>query len=133
MRTHAFRLTPGTDLRAGIEAAAAEFGAAAIVVLTCVGSLERAALRMAGRSDVETLVGDLEIVSLVGTLSPDGAHLHLAVADASGRMTGGHLEPGCIVRTTAEVVLGGLEGVRFRRPVDPATTWDELVVERVDV
>jgi len=73
--------------------------------------------------------GDLEILSLVGTLSEDGPHLHLTVGDAGCAVRGGHAREGSIVRTTAEVVLGELDDVVFRRPVDPTTGWDELVVE----
>jgi predicted DNA-binding protein with PD1-like motif len=71
---------------------------------------------------------DLEILSLVGTLAEDGPHLHLAVSDDTGAMTGGHLQEGSIVRTTAEVVIGELDDVVFRRPIDPATGWDELEI-----
>lgn len=128
VQTIAFRLRPGQDLRLEVEAVARANGLQAAVVLTCVGSLSRAALRMAGVDATTYLDGDLEIVSFVGTISGDGPHLHLAVSDSTGRMTGGHAQPGSIVRTTAEVVLGELEDVVFTRPIDPQTTWDELVV-----
>jgi predicted DNA-binding protein with PD1-like motif len=71
-------------------------------------------------------------VSLVGTLSMDGAHIHVAIADATGAVTGGHLLAGSIVRTTAELVLGDVDDVRFHRPIDPETTYDELVIEPRD-
>ena len=35
--------------------------------------------------------------------SPDGAHLHIAIAVSSGDVIGGHLGPGSLVRTTAEL------------------------------
>ena len=47
---------------------------------------------------------DADVPQVVVTLSPDGAHLHGSVADANGEVMGGHVMPGCIVRTTAEVV-----------------------------
>ncbi|MBL9059102.1 MAG: DUF296 domain-containing protein, partial [Mangrovicoccus sp.] len=68
----------------------------------------------------------LEIVALSGTLSRDGVHLHLAVADATGAMTGGHLLAGSLVRTTAELVLALAAEVVFHRPLDPATGYPEL-------
>ena len=129
MRTLAFRLRPGQDLRIETVAAARAAGFRAAIVLTCVGSLSRAALRPAGIDRTDVLEGDMEILSFVGTISPDGPHLHLAVADSAGTMTGGHAQEGSIVRTTAEIVLAELEDVVFTRPVDPVTTWDELVVE----
>jgi len=34
------------------------------------------------------------------------------------------------VRTTAELVIGELEGVTFARATDPATGWRELIVRQ---
>ncbi|HEX6885157.1 MAG TPA: PPC domain-containing DNA-binding protein [Planctomycetota bacterium] len=128
MRTHALRLSPGQDLRLALEEATLSLGLAAGCVLTCVGSLVRARLRLAGSEQVLELEGPLEIVALVGTLSPDGPHLHAALADGEGRVLGGHVLAGCLVHTTAELVLGELEGLAFARAQDPATGWRELVV-----
>jgi predicted DNA-binding protein with PD1-like motif len=127
-RFAAVRLTPGEDLRAGIEAAFAATGARAGFIAAAVGSLGPAALRYAGEEGAATVDGPLEIVALSGTLSVDGAHLHLAVSRADGTVAGGHLLPGSVVRTTAEVVLGLLPGLAFDRPVDPATGYRELRV-----
>lgn len=124
---HALRLHPGDDLKDSLVAWSEDVGAAS--VLTCVGSLRTAALRFADQPEPTLLEGPFEIVSLVGTLSPDGAHLHLAVADATGRTVAGHLGSGSLVYTTAEVVLGALPAYRFSRQPDPQTTWRELVIE----
>jgi predicted DNA-binding protein with PD1-like motif len=129
VRTIAARLHPGDDLRLGAIAMARDAGLLAPVIVTCVGSLSRVALRMAGVPATTMFEDDFEIVSFVGTLAVDGPHLHLAVSDASGRMFGGHAQEGSIVRTTAEIVIGELEDVTFTRTVDPATGWDELVIE----
>jgi uncharacterized protein len=128
-RTIAARLMPGDDLLDGLVALARAEGLLAPAVVTCVGSLARVSLRMAGADRSTTIDGVFEIVSLVGTLSPDGAHLHVSISDEAGTVSGGHLLPGSIVRTTAEVVLVEVDDVGFRRVVDPATGWDELVVE----
>jgi uncharacterized protein len=105
MRTIALRLSPGADLKAELAALAARERVRAGWVLTCVGSLSRARLRLAGGAEHATWQGAFEIVALNGTLSQDGNHLHIAVADDQGRTVGGHLAEGCAVRTTAEVVL----------------------------
>jgi hypothetical protein len=47
-------------------------------------------------------------------------------------MRGGHVQDGNVVRTTAEIVLGELTDVAFRRPVDPETGWDELEIRPRD-
>jgi predicted DNA-binding protein with PD1-like motif len=129
MRTHAIRLVPGEDLRLALEHETRSRGLDAACIVSCVGSLARAKLRRAGGDALLELDGPLEIVSLVGTLSPDGPHLHVALADGEGRVCGGHLLAGCPIHTTAEIVLGELEGVSFARVLDPATGWRELVVQ----
>jgi predicted DNA-binding protein with PD1-like motif len=97
-------------------------------VIRCVGSLSRAALRLAGNGGGTIIEGPLEIVSLSGTLSPHGPHLHIAIADSIGRVLGGHLLDGCIVLTTAEIVLAVMPEVRFSRRRDDATGFAELVI-----
>ena len=124
----AFRLGPGADLRQGLEAAFAAEPEPSGFVASCVGSLARAALRYAGEDGAGATAGPLELVSLSGTLSADGPHLHASVADAEGRVTGGHVLPGCVVRTTAEVVVGLTGAVVFARSLDPATSYAELSV-----
>ncbi len=122
----ALRLRPGDDLRDSIEAAFAACPEQAGFIAAAVGSLSHAILRPAGREDPVVLALPLEIVALSGTLSPDGVHLHLAVADATGAMTGGHLLAGSLVRTTAELVLALAADIVFQRAPDPATGYPEL-------
>ncbi|MYN07555.1 PPC domain-containing DNA-binding protein [Pseudoduganella aquatica] len=128
MRAHPLRLGPGADLRAAIEAAAAELGAQAAFVVQGIGSLSVAQLRYAGMPSASELRGDLEILTLAGSVAPDGAHLHMSVSDGQGRVSGGHVAPGCVVRTTAEVLLALLPGHAFSRETDPASGYKELVV-----
>ena len=132
MRTIALRLRPGADLKAELLALAAREGLRAGWVLTCVGSLSQARLRLAGGTEHATWQGPFEIVALTGTLSQDGGHLHLAVADDQGRTVGGHLAEGCTVRTTAEVVVAADDRLVFAREHDPATGYEELVVREHD-
>jgi len=128
MRTHAFRLRPGEDLKQAIVAHAAREHIVAGYVLTCVGSLRCLAVRLAGAARQHVAEGDFEIVSLVGTLGSGGVHLHLSASDAEGRTLGGHLVDGCIVRTTAEIVLADEDRFAFHREPDPETGYEELVV-----
>lgn len=129
MKTYAFRLHPHQDLKVELVRLTHDHGLQAGMVLTCVGSLEAAAVRLAGQDRIRTWDERLEIVSLVGTLSLDGVHLHMAVADGDGRVHGGHLVEGCCVFTTVEIVVGELEGWRFLRRMDPETGHRELVIE----
>jgi len=106
MKVVPLRLQPGADLRQEVEAWISEQQEQAGCVISAVGSLSVAQLRLAGATETTAIRGELEILSLSGTLSPDGAHLHIAVADSSGTVIGGHLCAGSLVRTTAELVLG---------------------------
>ncbi|MGI4864445.1 MAG: PPC domain-containing DNA-binding protein [Janthinobacterium lividum] len=129
-RAHALRLQPGDDLRDALQAYVAQQHIKAGAVLTCVGSLTVATLRLANQEGPTEYRGHFEIVSLVGTLSATGgSHLHLSIADSTGRTLGGHLLAGCRVYTTAEIVLVALPELDFTREVDPVYGYKELVVK----
>jgi uncharacterized protein len=85
-------------------------------------------LRFADRRESALLEGPLEILSLTGTLSPDGVHLHMSVSDRDGHTVGGHVGEGTFVYTTAEIVLVEFSDVTFSREADPETTFRELVI-----
>ena len=128
MKTLPLRLSPGDDLRAALSDAVAAQGVEAAFVVAGIGSLREARLRFAGRDTPQHTVGDLEILTLSGTLGAGGAHLHASLSDADGRVFGGHVAPGCIVRTTAEILLAVLDDVRFAREPDAATGYAELAI-----
>lgn len=129
MKVVPLRLQPGADLRWVLEAWMGEQQEQAGCVLSAVGSLSVAQLRLAGAAEATVIHGDLEILCLSGTLSPDGAHLHIAIADSSGAVIGGHLCVGSLVGTTAELVIGLLPEWRFCRWLDPATGYAELQIK----
>ena len=129
MKVVPLRLQPGDDLRQALETWMGEQQEQAGCVISAIGSLSVAELRFAGAAAATTIHGELEILSLSGTLSADGAHLHIAVADNRGVVFGGHLCPGSLVRTTAELVIGLLPEWQFRRERDPATGYAELVIK----
>jgi predicted DNA-binding protein with PD1-like motif len=130
MDVHVLRLAPGEDLRAVLAQVLAQRSEQAACVLSAVGSMTRAVLRYAGEPQGTVIEGPLELVALSGTISLDGPHLHASVSDAQGAVKGGHVMPGCIVRTTAEIVLGLLPQWEFRRETDPATGYLELLAKR---
>jgi predicted DNA-binding protein with PD1-like motif len=133
MRAHAFRLTPGADLKAELARLTEALELRAGCIVTCVGSLSRARLRMpgaVGEAEMVTAFEEpMEIVSLSGTLCADGLHVHIGLSRRDGSCVGGHLVEGCIVNTTAELVIGELPEVEFHRPRDGATGYNELSVQ----
>lgn len=133
MNTLPLRLNPGDDLRVAIQAAAAAQGGRAAFVLAGIGSLAATNIRLAGADEAMAIPGDVEILTLSGSVSPQGVHLHVTVSDAAGRVLGGHVAPGCIVRTTAELLLALLPEWDFTREPDARTGYAELVLrERRD-
>lgn len=127
--SHAFRLKPGDDLKEGIEKHIKEKNIKAGWVATCVGSLTDYSLRFANRSEAVSGQGHFEIVSLVGTISSNGTHLHLSISDSTGKTIGGHLVKGCKIYTTAEIVLQYTDKYDFTREKDGTTPWEELQIQ----
>jgi len=133
MDVHIFRLKPGEDLLLALDRYLEQHQIQAGILLTCVGSLRSAVLRLADQHDPTELPGPVEIVSLEGTLSTAGSHLHLSISDSRGKTTGGHLLPGNLIYTTAEIALGELPDLQFRREPCAQSGYAELVVQKLDI
>ncbi len=78
------------------------------------------------KSSSET--GHFEIISLTGTVSVNGLHIHIAVSGTAGKTIGGHLSDDCIVYTTAEIVILSSNNFIFKRENDGTTPWEELQI-----
>ncbi len=126
MKTYAFRLLPGQDLKRELTRYTQEKNIQAGFILTCVGSLNGAVLRLADENQIKKFTKKYEIVSLTGTLSPDGLHLHMSIADKKGNTFGGHVKEGCQIHTTAEIVIGEGADFIFSREKDESTGFKEL-------
>jgi len=127
-RFYALRLLPGDELLTALCAFTQRHAIQAAWIAGCTGSLTDVALRFAARDETTYLHGTFEAISLGGTLEQTGEHLHLSVADENGVMTGGHVMPGCTVRTTLELVIGELTTLAFSRQPCAASGYDELVI-----
>ncbi len=106
------------------------------VLLSIVGGLENAVLRMPGSAPenqkVQEWDGPFEIVAGTGTLSKEGCHLHIALSDRKGNVIGGHLKDGCRIKTTAEIVLGVFDDIEYKRTQDKNTGFPELDVKNIE-
>jgi predicted DNA-binding protein with PD1-like motif len=129
MGAYTFRLKSGLDLFEEIQAFVKCEKIEAGCVLSAVGSLTRATLRLANREVFSEYEGHFEIVSMTGTVSIHGSHLHISISDGEGKTLGGHLVPGCRVFTTAEMVIMEFEDVAFRREYAQDSGYEELVVK----
>ncbi|MFM9110683.1 MAG: PCC domain-containing protein [Prochlorococcaceae cyanobacterium] len=108
MRCLALHLDAGADLRLSLQALARPEAADGFV-LSVVGNLTQAAFQCPGRPEPTVLAGDLEIITLQGTVAASGVHLHLSFADAACQVWGGHLEPGTLVKSGADLLVGFLD------------------------
>jgi predicted DNA-binding protein with PD1-like motif len=129
MKIFALRLKPNQDFKESIKNFVTSNNIEAGFILTTVGSLKQATLRFANQNDSKVLQDKFEIVSLVGTLSTHGIHLHISISDKDGKTIGGHLENGCLIYTTAEIVIGVSEDFIFVRTVDENTGYKELEIQ----
>jgi predicted DNA-binding protein with PD1-like motif len=130
MQTFTFRLKPGQDLLGELEAVVSQKNIEAGCVLSAVGSLTHATLRLANQEYYSEYNGHFEIVSMTGTVSIHGSHLHTSISDENGNTIGGHLVPGCKVYTTAEMVLGIIDDVVYKREIAEDSGHKELVVDK---
>lgn len=131
MKEHAFRLLPGQDLKKTLMNYVDEHQIKSAVILCGVGSLSHINIRLAEAKDFYVAENHYEIVSITGTLSLDGVHIHISVSDSDGKVIGGHLVDDNIIYTTCEVVLGELEDYTFKRVEDETTGFKELEVSKI--
>jgi predicted DNA-binding protein with PD1-like motif len=130
LKTLARRLMPGQDLYLELARLADEEALDASVILSGVGSFSTATIRFADHSESTILSGPLEIVSITGTVSKHGMHVHVSVSDHNGATIGGHLTEGSRVYTTIELVLLDLsQTFIFERALCPVSKFEELLVQ----
>ena len=122
------KLAPGSDLRLSLEALAQRDGISGFV-LGVVGNLTKASFQCPGQAEPTVLEGDLEVITLNGTFSPEGVHLHLSLSDGACQVWGGHLEPGTIVQKGVDLLIGVLE----QREGRPARQTAAAAAPRIEI
>lgn len=125
----AVRLTRGADLKQQIQQLVTAYDIQAGSIASCVGCLSQTNLRLAGATQTLCIRAPVEIVSVMGTLTPNHQHIHISVADETGAVFGGHLLEGNIIDTTAELIIHRYDNLSFQRQMDKATGYTELVVD----
>ncbi len=100
-------------------------------IVSSVGSLQRLHLRLSGSKEYLKKNENFEILSLNGTISIHGLHLHLSVSDGSGHAFGGHLMKENLIYTTCELIILELDAYLFTRPDDTETGFKELKIEKL--
>ena len=128
MKVFAIRLKPNQDLKRSLKEFNVQQDIKAGFILTAIGSLKQATIRFANQNNSTVLNDKFEILALNGTLATTGIHLHIAISDKQGKTIGGHLDNGCIIYTTAEIVIGESENFTFLRTLDEQTGYQELEI-----
>lgn len=130
MKIHCFRLKYGQDILIELNKYLIHNSIKAATILSAVGCVTQARVRDASGVNIRTINEDLEIVSLMGTLSQNRTHLHIAFSREDLSTIGGHMVDGCLVNTTAEIVILELDNFEFSKEFDESTGYDELVIKR---
>ena len=127
---HIFRLHRGDDLKKSILAYCNKNNINSGIVTCAVGCCSKVRFRLAGAESFYEDEADYEIVSITGTISCDGVHIHISFGDNTGKVVGGHLSEGCIINTTCEVAIIESNNYKLSRVYDEETCYKELVIER---
>lgn len=124
------KLNPGQDLLGQIRQECHARGIRAGFVISGIGSLKKLKIRLANSKDSLEKIESFEILSLQGSISTDGLHLHISAADSRGITLGGHVLTGCEIYTTAEILLIHCSDFNFQRLHDPKTGYLELSIQK---
>lgn len=122
------RLHNGADLKQSIQEICKTQHIRAGIIISSVGCLQKLHIRLAKALNDLELKQDFEILSINGTCSLDGCHLHICVSDEQGNTLGGHLLAGCIINTTCELAILSMDDREFIRELDKATGYKELII-----
>ncbi|MEQ1722124.1 MAG: PPC domain-containing DNA-binding protein [Pseudobdellovibrio sp.] len=122
------KLNPEQDLKRELQSFCEKNTIQAGCIVSGIGSLKKAKIRLANSSEFFESVSFFEIVSLSGSLSVNGCHIHISIADKDGNIKGGHLVDDNLIYTTAEIVILKLSGQTYEREFDSITGFKELKI-----
>tara|TARA_Y100001968_G_C19322460_1_gene700006 strand:+ start:153 stop:746 length:594 start_codon:yes stop_codon:yes gene_type:complete len=95
-------------------------------ILGIIGNLSRVAFKCPGQSTPRYLEGNLEIINLNGTISPEKCHLHISVSDENCKVWGGHLEEGTLILKEANILIGFIEAIKSTKQ---STLYNNRVID----
>lgn len=130
MIEHVLKLKPGEDLLQAIDQYVKKNNIEAGYIATGVGSLSQVSFRKGYERTSVILKEGFEMISLSGTLSVGGMHIHMAISDQNFNVKGGHVRLGTIIRTTAEIVIIQLDNHELRRDLDEMGRHKELHITK---
>jgi len=127
----AMRMKPGTDVFAGIIEMCEKYKIKDGVIISALGSLRKVTFTnpidlpngKKGYGEPTVFEGNYELVSLAGIICHDAEgkilpHIHMTLSDEEGNAYGGHMQPGCEVLLTTDIVIGLLTDIDMGRRFD---------------
>ena len=127
---YVFRLRKGQDLKKEIVNFVNEKNIEAGIIKCSVGCVYEARFRLADGETIMHKKGNYEIVSIMGTVSKNGCHIHISFASLDGSVIGGHLTEGTLINTTAEICIESFDNLKFIREYDDSTGYKELIINK---
>jgi uncharacterized protein len=114
------RFDRGEKLREGIRSKLQELGIRNAVLLSAIGTFEKARFHRIkntnprAEDEIIEIEGPMELASVAGIVADGEPHFHMVFQDLH-RAYAVHLEDGSVVCYLAEIVLGELKGVELTR------------------
>lgn len=127
----AVRLDRGEDVLGSVEAVAREKDIHTGVVVSGIGTLDRARLHYIthtgypSKDEIVEYEGPIELLSMDGIIAEHVPHIHTCISIKETTYMG-HLEPGCRVLYLAEIAIARVEDMRLRRRPHPETNINTL-------
>jgi len=115
----AIRMPPGTDVFAGIVDTCTKYNIKDGIIMCALGSWRKVVFcnpidlpnGKVGYSEPRVLTGNYELLNMSGMICHDTEgnifpHIHVTVSDEKGNTYGGHMQHGCEVLLTTDIVIG---------------------------
>lgn len=131
MKIHCFRLIYGEDLLIQLKKYVEANNIKAASIISAVGCVTKGRIRDASGINIREIKENMEIVSIMGTLSKNRCHIHISFSKEDLSTVGGHMVEGCLINTTAEIVLLELENFEFDSEYDQNTGYDEINIKNI--
>jgi hypothetical protein len=130
------RLDYGDDFHKCIEQAAREKDIQSGVVISGIGTFDRARIHHITHTEFPPedkfveMEGPVELCSVQGVIADYKPHLHCTMAVRGTELFSGHLEPGCTILYLGEAVIAKLSGKALTRDRHPLRGTARLVEKR---
>tara|TARA_B100000700_G_C14865124_1_gene770553 strand:+ start:312 stop:935 length:624 start_codon:yes stop_codon:yes gene_type:complete len=132
MRSLPLHFNPNSDLLLSLQDIANEQYLNGFI-LGAVGNLSKVRFKCPSPQSPKLIEGNLELITLSGTISPTNLHIHISIADSSCNVSGGHLEEGTIVLKGIDLLVGLLEIDDNKLELEAGNQNNKIVKPRISI